>query len=317
MASRPSVRTQFLIFNLYGDYVFPRRRPVWTGGLLDVLRVLGVGDRAARSTLSRMKQKGWLEASRQGRRSAYRLTPRGAGLLEEGSRRLFGPRLADWDGRWHLVIYSLPQEMRALRRELRARLSWLGYGMLLPGIMVAAHSRRERVEAIRQSVQAVEEVRKAITAVLVEEKRLVGSARSSEQALKQAIDSIGTWLEKAVDVALRGVLTKQEQGLQDFQRLVGRLSVSGGSPFQTAKAQVLQHLLSKENIGGKHTSRERALESLDQRLRRYGDQALDDLIRMGLVAQKPAAYGMQVAVVAQRVRDAEHFIEGGELQQGS
>jgi len=190
--------------------------------------------------------------------------------------------------------------------------------VLLTGLRAAeAEGARERVEAIRQSVQAVEEVRKAITAVLVEEKRLVGSARSSEQALKQAIDSIGTWLEKAVDVALRGVLTKQEQGLQDFQRLVGRLSVSGGSPFQTAKAQVLQHLLSKENIGGKHTSRERALESLDQRLRRYGDQALDDLIRMGLVAQKPAAYGMQVAVVAQRVRDAEHFIEGGELQQGS
>jgi len=154
MASRPSVRTQFLIFNLYGDYVFPRRRPVWTGGLLDVLRVLGVGDRAARSTLSRMKQKGWLEASRQGRRSAYRLTPRGAGLLEEGSRRLFGPRLAGWDGRWHLVIYSLPQEMRTLRRELRARLSWLGYGMLLPGIMVAAHSRRERVEAILRELNA-------------------------------------------------------------------------------------------------------------------------------------------------------------------
>ena len=154
MASRPSVRTQFLIFNLFGDYVFPRQRAVWTASLLDVLRVLGVGDRAARSTLSRMKQKGWLEASRDGRRSAYRLTPRGAVLLEEGSRRLFGPRLADWDGRWHLVIYSLPQEMRALRRELRARLSWLGYGMLLPGTMVAAHARREEVEAILGELDA-------------------------------------------------------------------------------------------------------------------------------------------------------------------
>lgn len=142
------MRTQFLIFNLFGDYVFPRDAAVWTSGLLEVMAELGVSERAVRSTLSRMKGQGWFQTRRDGRHSAYQLTPKGTSLLEEGSRRLFGPRQANWDGCWHLVIYSLPQELRSLRRHLRTRLSWMGYGMLLPGIMVAANSRREEVEAL-------------------------------------------------------------------------------------------------------------------------------------------------------------------------
>ncbi len=153
---RPAIRTQFLIFNLFGDYVNPRGIAVWTSGLLEVLKVLGVSERAARSTLSRMKNKGWLKARREGRRSLYQLTDKGKTLLDEGTRRLFGPPPSHWDGRWHLVIYSLPQHMRAVRHELRTRLSWLGYGMLQPGTMVAAHAREQEVEALIRELDVAE-----------------------------------------------------------------------------------------------------------------------------------------------------------------
>jgi phenylacetic acid degradation operon negative regulatory protein len=143
--TRPPIRTQFIIFNLFGDYISPSGVAVWTSGLLRVLAVLDVSERAARSTLSRMKRKGWLEAQREGRRSKYRLTRRGKVLLDEGRQRLFGPRPREWDGRWHMVVYSLPQEKRALRHTLRTRLSWLGFGMLEPGVMVAAYPRLEEV----------------------------------------------------------------------------------------------------------------------------------------------------------------------------
>ncbi len=146
--SRPSVRTQFLIFNLFGDYISPRGCAVWTSGLLRVLAELQVSERAARSTLSRMKRKGWLGSRRQGRRSLYHLTRKGKALLDEGEQRIFGPRERRWDGNWHIVIYSLPQEMRSLRRQLRAQLSWLGFGMFLPGTMVSAHPRRSAVRRL-------------------------------------------------------------------------------------------------------------------------------------------------------------------------
>jgi phenylacetic acid degradation operon negative regulatory protein len=147
------IQAQPIIFNLLGDYVYPFGDRVWTSSLLDVLRVLEVGERAARSALSRMKQSGWLSSHRNGRRSAYSLTAQTKVLLEEGTHRLFGPRPQDWDGCWHLVVYSLPQEHRKLRRHLRTRLSWLGYGMLQPGTMVAAFPRREEVIALIRELQ--------------------------------------------------------------------------------------------------------------------------------------------------------------------
>ena len=145
---RPAIRTQFIIFNLFGDYVNMRGGAVWTSGLLEVLGVLGVSERAARSTLSRMKHNGWLESTKIGRRSMYALTEKGKSLLSEGSERLFEPRPAKWDGCWHLVTYSLPQDKRALRQQFKKRLSWLGYGMLEPGTMIASIARKERVFAL-------------------------------------------------------------------------------------------------------------------------------------------------------------------------
>jgi phenylacetic acid degradation operon negative regulatory protein len=145
---RPKIRTQFIIFNLFGDYVNPRSAAVWTSGIVEILGMLGVSERATRSTLSRMKAKGWLTAQKHGRRSMYRLTDRGKALLEEGSRRIFDTTPTHWDQSWHIVVYSLPQQMRAKRHELRTRLSWLGYGMLEPGTMVAAIPRSEEVQSL-------------------------------------------------------------------------------------------------------------------------------------------------------------------------
>jgi phenylacetic acid degradation operon negative regulatory protein len=145
---RPSIRTQFIVFNLFGDYVNPRRASIWTSGIVDVLGLLGVSERATRSTLSRMKAKGWLTAHKSGRRSMYQLTPKGRTLLDEGTRRIFGPAPKEWDGSWHIVVYSLPQHMRAIRHDLRTRLSWLGYGMLEPGTMVAAIPRAPEVQSL-------------------------------------------------------------------------------------------------------------------------------------------------------------------------
>jgi len=145
---RPSIRTQFIIFNLFGDYVNPRRASVWTSGIVEVLGMLDVSERATRSTLSRMKAKGWLAAHKSGRRSMYQLTSKGRTLLDEGTRRIFGPAPTEWDGCWHIIVYSLPQQLRARRHDLRTRLSWLGYGMLEPGTMIAAIARTSEVQAL-------------------------------------------------------------------------------------------------------------------------------------------------------------------------
>ncbi len=148
MSKRPHLQTQFIIFVLFGDVILPRGGWVWTSSLLKMLEVLGVTERAARSTLSRMRRNGWIKPERDGRHSLYALTSRGRRVLEEGGTRIFQPRRREWDGVWHLAVYSLPENKRRLRNDLRKRLTWLGFGRLAPGTWISAHNYRAEVESL-------------------------------------------------------------------------------------------------------------------------------------------------------------------------
>lgn len=136
------IRPKDLVFTLFGDYIRPRGGEIWTGSLIRLLKLLGVpSGQAVRSTLSRMTQRGWLQSRKVGRRSYYRLTPRGQHLLEEGARRIFlgRPEADDWDGRWRLLSYHIPDEMSPLRARLRKELGWIGFGRLDSSLYVAPY----------------------------------------------------------------------------------------------------------------------------------------------------------------------------------
>lgn len=147
MIRRPAIRTQILVFTLFGEYVVPRGGSAWTASLLHLLGALGVSERAVRSTLSRMSQKGWLHSKRDGRHSRYEITKRGLRVVRGGKVRIFEPRRGAWDGKWHLVVYSVPEGKRRLRSRLRTRLGWLGFGRLAPGTWISPTDRQEDVEA--------------------------------------------------------------------------------------------------------------------------------------------------------------------------
>ena len=145
LVTRPTKSTQFYLFNLFGDYILPRGGCIWLNDLLYLLELLDVGERAARSTLSRMKQRGWFVTHREGRESQYILTAAGRAILEEGERRIFEAPHRGWDGRWRLVVYSLPEELRRERNDLRKKLAWLGFGNLAPGAWISPHNREDEV----------------------------------------------------------------------------------------------------------------------------------------------------------------------------
>ncbi len=152
LVTRPTSSTQFYLFNLFGDCILPQGDRLWTNDLLFLLDLLGVGERAARTTLSRMKQQGWFETRRAGRQSQYVLTPRGQAILAEGDRRIFEEPLRHWDERWRLVVYSLPEEKRKLRNAFRKKLVWLGFGNLVPGTWVSPHDRQAELGAITRAL---------------------------------------------------------------------------------------------------------------------------------------------------------------------
>lgn len=143
---QPPIKTQFLIFTLLGDYIINRDGKIWTSSILHLMELLDISERAVRSALSRMSNKGWIKAQRLGRNSQYSLTKKGVALLNRGTQRIFEVPFTNWDNKWHLIIYSLPEIMRDKRHTLRTQLSWLGFGRLAPGTWISPRPPSEDLQ---------------------------------------------------------------------------------------------------------------------------------------------------------------------------
>jgi phenylacetic acid degradation operon negative regulatory protein len=134
-----------LLITILGEFVLPAAQPVWTGTLVDVLAMLDVEEKSARQALARTAAEGWLSSDRVGRRVRWHLTAPGHRLLVEGAERIysFGSNTDDWDGRWLVLLVSVPESMRELRHTLRTQLSWAGFGTPTPGVWISPHADAE------------------------------------------------------------------------------------------------------------------------------------------------------------------------------
>lgn len=144
-----------LLLTVLGEYVRPAGVPVWTSVLLGTAAGLGIEEKAARQALNRMAADGWISAERVGRRVRWALTGHGRTLLTEGAERIysFGRERDSWDGRWLVLLVSVPESQRDLRHRLRNGLTWAGLGSPAPGVWVSPHSAREA-----EAKQVVEEL---------------------------------------------------------------------------------------------------------------------------------------------------------------
>lgn len=134
-----------LLMTVLGEFVLPRDRPVWTSTLVDVLSVFGIEEKSARQALARTAGEGWLVSERVGRRVRWSLTPPGRRLLTEGAERIygFGRAAGDWDGRWLMLLVSVPEAKRDLRHSLRTRLTWAGFGSPTSGVWISPGTHRQ------------------------------------------------------------------------------------------------------------------------------------------------------------------------------
>jgi phenylacetic acid degradation operon negative regulatory protein len=128
-----------LLLTLLGDYWWQRTEPLPSAAIVGLLAEFGVSDSAARAALSRLTRNGLLVTSRGGRRTFVRLSARAADVLDDGARRIFsfGSTPAPWDGMWSLVAFSIPEQHRSARDELRKALRWLGFAPLYDGLWVS------------------------------------------------------------------------------------------------------------------------------------------------------------------------------------
>lgn len=134
-----------LLLTVLGEFVLPSGRPAWTSAMLHVLGGLGAEEKSARQAIARTAKEGWITSERDGRRVRWLLTPIGRRMLTEGTERIYshGATPQAWDGRWLIVIASVPETQRTLRHKLHTRLAWAGFGNPSPGMWVSPHPERE------------------------------------------------------------------------------------------------------------------------------------------------------------------------------
>jgi phenylacetic acid degradation operon negative regulatory protein len=98
-----------------------------------------VEHKSGRQALARTAAEGLLRSDRAGRRVRWSLTEPGHRLLSTGARRIysFGTSTAAWDGRWLVLLVSVPEARRQLRHRLRTRLAWAGLGTPAPGVWLS------------------------------------------------------------------------------------------------------------------------------------------------------------------------------------
>jgi phenylacetic acid degradation operon negative regulatory protein len=131
-------RPQFLTLMLFGVVAFRRPVAAAAGSVINVLGDLGVSGHAARSTLNRMVDRNLLVRLRRGREAYFTLTGHGSSVLAEGQAAARQSPDRDWDGTWTLIGFSVPEDQRALRHQIRSRLAWRGFGLLQSGMWIAA-----------------------------------------------------------------------------------------------------------------------------------------------------------------------------------
>jgi phenylacetic acid degradation operon negative regulatory protein len=140
-----SMKARSLVFDLFGDYLRYRGGEVWLRTLVALMDCFDVSEPTVRVVVTRLRKEGWLESRREGRETVYRLTDAAWELLDEGRTRIFDRVTGPWDGVWHMVIYTVPETDRALREQLRKRLTWLGFGSLASAVWLSPHDRVARV----------------------------------------------------------------------------------------------------------------------------------------------------------------------------
>jgi phenylacetic acid degradation operon negative regulatory protein len=143
---RVPVKPRAILWDLFGGHL----RSINDGrvpmrALNQLLDVFGIGESTSRVVLSRMRREGWFTTCRDGRQTSYALTSRSLTMLDEGRARIFDRGHDDWDGRWRMVIYAVPEESRAERDRVRRTLAWHGFGPLAAATWISPHPRLEVV----------------------------------------------------------------------------------------------------------------------------------------------------------------------------
>lgn len=131
-----------LVMTLFGDAIAERGQSVWLSGLIKLARPFGLSARLVRTSVYRLVADDWLLASREGRRSHYRLSPSGARRVRHAQQRIYNVEIPPVDTPGSTLLMISCGLKASARQQLQRELLWNGYGEIAEGVY--AHTRADR-----------------------------------------------------------------------------------------------------------------------------------------------------------------------------
>ncbi|SOB98518.1 PaaX family transcriptional regulator [Ureibacillus xyleni] len=147
------MKAQSMIFTLFGDYICHYGSKIWIGSLIQLLKEFGHNEQTVRVAVSRMVKQGWLSSEKKSNKSYYFLTKRGEQRIQEAGNRIFKLKSPKWDGKWLILMYTIPEEDRHIRDELRRELHWSGFGSFSNGCWISPNNLVNEVNILIQKYQ--------------------------------------------------------------------------------------------------------------------------------------------------------------------
>lgn len=139
------MKPRSLMFTLFGEYIQHYGNEVWIGSLIHMMSHFGISESSIRGAALRMVQQDFFQVRKIGNNSYYSLTSKGKRTMLDGFTRVYATRNYKWDGRWRILTYSVPEEKRDLRNQIRKELSLMGFGLISHGTWASPNPVEKQV----------------------------------------------------------------------------------------------------------------------------------------------------------------------------
>lgn len=110
-----------------------------------------ISNRKASNAFNYYRRKGFIAVEQSGHEVAVSLTPLGkefAGKYQIDELEIVRPK--HWDGKWRIIIFDIPHELRMLRNAFRNKLRELGFYGLQKSVWVCPFECRKEVQLLRE-----------------------------------------------------------------------------------------------------------------------------------------------------------------------
>lgn len=101
-----------------------------------LMKCLDVPAQRTRTALTRLKAKGLLVSESRHGAAGYAIAEDARAMLERGDRRIYNPRSMSTTDGWFLISFSVPEDDRHVRHQLKRRLARIGCGSVAGALWI-------------------------------------------------------------------------------------------------------------------------------------------------------------------------------------